>query len=59
VREGDEIDAIGGQPVFTMQQLDELIAAHAPGKSVRVLIRRDKRPRTLTVQLVPRAAPAP
>jgi S1-C subfamily serine protease len=55
VRRGDEIDAIGGQAVFTMKQLDEVVAANAPGQSVRVLVRRDRHPRTLTVQLVPRA----
>jgi putative serine protease PepD len=59
VRRGDEIDAIGGQAIFTMEQLDEIVAARPPGQSVDVLIRRDRHPHTVTVRLAPRAPPAP
>jgi S1-C subfamily serine protease len=59
LRKGDEIDRVGGAPVASMDQLQEVVEARAPGQRIPILIRRAGRAHTITVMLDSRPAQAP
>jgi putative serine protease PepD len=51
VKAGDVITAIDGSSVTTAEQLRAVIAAHKPGDSLKLTLRRDGATKTLTVTL--------
>jgi putative serine protease PepD len=59
LRRGDQVVDIGGRRVSTMEQINDIVAAQAPGHSVPLHIRRSGRLRTIVVMLGSKPAPAP
>jgi S1-C subfamily serine protease len=59
LRRGDQVVDIAGRRVSTMEQINDIVAAQAPGRSVPVHIRRSGRLRTVVVLLGSKSAPAP
>jgi PDZ domain-containing protein len=53
LKPGDTIAAVDGQPVASLGRLHELIAAHRPGETLRLRIRRDGLTRTVAVKTIP------
>ncbi|MGA2930136.1 MAG: trypsin-like peptidase domain-containing protein, partial [Solirubrobacteraceae bacterium] len=56
VKHGDVIEAISGQPVRSMDELQSIVAARGPGQMVAITIRRRDRTKTLKVLLGSQAA---
>ncbi len=48
---GDEIQAIGGRPVNSMSDVEDIVQAHQPGQAVAAHIRRGRRQEKLTLVL--------
>jgi S1-C subfamily serine protease len=59
LRHGDAIESIDGRRVASMEQLQSLVAASAPGQRVVVKIRRRGRQRSVAVRLGARPTRAP
>ncbi len=59
VKTGDTIQAIGGQSVKTIGELQSVVAAHRPGQTISVKLRRAGHIHTFNVMLGSRAADAP
>jgi putative serine protease PepD len=56
VRSGDEIEAISGRRVSSMEGLQQIVESERPGQAVVVLLRRRGRARTIRVVLGSRPA---
>jgi S1-C subfamily serine protease len=59
LKAGDEIEAIGGRAVVTMDDVEDVIEAHQPGQRVAADVRRGKRVEKLTLVLGSRPASVP
>lgn len=58
LRDGDAIEAIDGNTVTTMEEVQAIVTARAPGQTVLVRVRRAGRARTFRVMLGSRPAQA-
>jgi S1-C subfamily serine protease len=59
LRKGDVVEAVAGQAVSAMNQIQAIVEAQSPGGSVAVKIRRAGQPKTISVVLGSRGALAP
>ena len=60
VRRGDVIERVDGDPVASISDVLALVTTRSPGQSLMLTLRRRRhRPRTITVVLGSRTAPAP
>jgi S1-C subfamily serine protease len=59
LRGGDQVEAIAGRKVSSMDALQEVVEAHEPGQTLKLVVKRGARTRTLQVMLGSRPNSAP